>query len=43
MILDNFLYPTHQVRSIITGPTECGKAVILLIVISNNFIENEKM
>ena len=33
--MDKFLYPTHPVRCIITGPSECGKSVFLtnLIVI----------
>ena len=33
--MDKFLYPTHPVRCIITGPSQCGKTVFLtnLIVI----------
>ena len=27
--MDKFLYPTHPVRCIITGPSECGKSVFL--------------
>ena len=27
--MDNFLYPQHPVRCIITGPSECGKSVFL--------------
>ena len=27
--MEKFLYPTHPVRCIITGPSECGKSVFL--------------
>ena len=29
MTIDKKLYPTHPVRCIITGPSECGKSVLL--------------
>ena len=27
--MEKFPYPTHPVRCIITGPSECGKSVFL--------------
>ena len=33
--MENFLYPTHPVRCIVTGPSECGKSVFLTNLISN--------
>ena len=33
--MDNFFYPNHPVRCIITGPSECGKSVFLTNLISN--------
>ena len=27
--MENFLYPKHQVRCVITGPSECGISVFL--------------
>ena len=27
--MEKFLYPTHSVRCLITGPSECGKSVTL--------------
>ena len=33
--MDEFLYPTHPVRCIITGPSECGKSVFLTNLILN--------
>ena len=33
MTIDNILYPSHPVRFIITGPSECGKSVFLTILI----------
>ena len=41
--MDKFLYPAHPVRDIITGPSECGKAVfelILILIIINDFGKN---
>ena len=40
--MDKFLYPTHPVRCIITGPSECGKSVFLTNLILNNINEFEK-
>ena len=36
--MEKFLYPTHPVRCIITGPSECGKSVFLtnLFLNTNN-------
>ena len=36
--MDKYLYPTHPVSCIITGPSECGKSVFLtnLILKINN-------
>ena len=28
-MMDKYLCPTHPVRCIITGPSECGKSVFL--------------
>ena len=28
-MIEKFLYPTHPVRCIITGPSDCGKSVFL--------------
>ena len=33
--MEKFLYPTHPVRCIITGPSECGKSVFLTNLILN--------
>ena len=33
--MEKFLYPSHPVRCIITGPSECGKSVFLTNLISN--------
>ena len=35
MNIDKFQYPTHPVRCIITGPSECGKSVFLPKLILN--------
>ena len=40
---EKLLYPTHPVRCIITGPSECGKSVFLSNLILNNFNENGKI
>ena len=37
--MEKFLYPTHPVRCIITGPSECGKSVFLTNLVLN--INNE--
>ena len=39
-MIENFLYPTHPVSCIITGPSECGKSVFLtklILTIINDF------
>ena len=37
--MEQILYPTHPVRCIITGPSECGKSVFLTNLTLN--IRNE--
>ena len=40
MNMDNFLYPNHPVRCIVTGPSECGKSVFLtnlILIIINEY------
>ena len=40
--MENFLYPNHPIRCIITGPTECGKSVLItnsILIIINEFDE----
>ena len=32
-MMEKLLYPTHQVCCIITGPSECGKSIILTSLI----------
>ena len=41
--MDKILYPTHPVRCIITGPSECGKSVFLTNLILNIINENGKI
>ena len=41
--MEKYLYPTHPVRCIITGPSECGESVILTILILNNINEHNKI
>ena len=41
-MMKKFLYPTHPVRCIITGPSECGKSLILTKLISNIISEYDK-
>ena len=41
--MEKFLYPTHPVRCIITGPSECGKLVFLTKLILNIFNEYDKI
>ena len=33
-MMEKFLYPTHPVICIITGPSECGKSIFLTNLIS---------
>ena len=37
-MIEKYLYPSHPVRCIITGPSECGKSVFLTnsVLIFNN-------
>ena len=41
--MDKILDPTHPVRCIITGPSECGKSVFLTNLISNIINEFDKI
>ena len=41
--MEKFLYPTHPVRCIITGPSDCGKSVFLTNSILNNINEYDKI
>ena len=40
--MEKYLYPNHPVRCFITGPSECGKSVVLTKLILNNIDECEK-
>ena len=41
--MEKFLYPTHPVRCIITGPSECGKSVFLTNLNLNIINEYDKI
>ena len=41
--MEKFLYPTHPVRCIITGPSECGKSVFLTNLYLNIINEYDKI
>ena len=41
--MEKLLYPNHPVRSIITGPSKCGKSVFLTKLISNIFNEYDRI
>ena len=41
--MEKFLYPTHPVRCIITGPSECGKSVFLTNLILYIINEYDKI
>ena len=41
--MEKFLYPSHPVRCIITGPSECSNSVFLTNSISNIINENDKI
>ena len=43
MNMDKFLYPSHPVRCIITGPSECGNSVLLTILFLNIINEYDKI
>ena len=42
-MMEKLLYPNHPVSCVITGPSECGKSVLLTKIISNNINEHEKL
>ena len=42
-MIEKLLYPTHPVRCVITGPSECGKSVILTNLILNFINEYNKI
>ena len=41
--MEKFLYPSHPVRCIMTGPSECGKSVFLTVSILNNINKYDKI
>ena len=41
--MEKYIYPTHPVRCIITGPSECGKSVFLTNLILNIINEYDKI
>ena len=41
--MEKYLYPTHPVRCIITGPSECGKSVFLTNLILNIINDYDKI
>ena len=41
--MEKFFYPSHPVRCIITGPSECGKSVFLTNLILNIINEYDKL
>ena len=41
--MEKFLYPTHPVKCIITGPSECGKSVFLTNLILNIIKEYDEI
>ena len=41
--MDKFLYRTHPVRCIITGPSQCGKSVFLTCLVLNIINEYDKI
>ena len=41
--MEKILYPSHLLRCIITGPSECGKSVFLTIIILNIINEYDKI
>ena len=41
--MEKFLYPSHPVRCIITGPSDCGKSVFLTNLFLNIINEYDKM
>ena len=43
MIIEKFLYPSHPVRCIITGPSECGISYFLTNLILKNINDYDKI
>ena len=41
--MEKIVYPTHPVRCIIMGPSECGKSYFLTILILSNINEYDKI
>ena len=41
--MENYLYPSHPVRCITTGPSNVGKSIILTNLILNNINEHDKL
>ena len=41
--MEKLLYPTHPVRCIITGPSECGNSYVLTNLILNNINGYDKI
>ena len=41
--MEKFLYPNHPVICIITGPSECGKSVLLTNLVLNILNEFDKI
>ena len=41
--MEKILYPSHPCRCIITGPSECGKSVLLTNLILNTINEYDKI
>ena len=41
--MEEILYPSHPVRCILTGPSECGKSVFLTNLILNIINEYDKI
>ena len=42
-MMEKFLYPNHPVHCIITGPSECGKAVFLTNLVFCIINEHDKL
>ena len=42
-MMEQFLYPNHPVRCIITGPTGCGKSYFLTNLNLKNFNEYDEI
>ena len=42
-MIEKIIYPSHPVRCVITGPSECGKSVFLTNLILKTFNEYDKI